>query len=231
MAVQVLSDNCTIDPSQIPGECLNTTPHMESITVSTNGIAKLLKDLNPHKAAGPDQIKLLVLQNFRDVIAPILQVIFQRSLNTGRVLKDWSTAYVYPLIKKGDTSLASNYRPISLTSILCKVLEHVVTTNIVSHMDKYNLLYDIKHGFRSKRSCETQLVTLIEDLMRNSIAGNQSDLVLLDFSKTFEKVSHQKLLLKLHRYGIRGPKLHRYMALEAPSLNGSRHFYLIGPRL
>ena len=72
-------------------------------------------------------------------------------------------------------------------------------------MDKYNLLYDLQHGFRSKRSCETQPVTLIEDLMRNSIAGNQTDLVLLDFSKAFEKVSHQELLLKLYRNGIRGP--------------------------
>ena len=68
MAVQDLSDSGTIDPSQIPGECLNTTPHMESITVSTKGIAKLLKDLNPHKAAGPDQIKPLVLQNLRDMM-------------------------------------------------------------------------------------------------------------------------------------------------------------------
>ena len=76
MAVQDLSDNGTIDPSQIPGECLDTTPHMESITISTNGIVKLLKDLNPHKAAGPDQIKLLVLQKLRDVIALILQVFF-----------------------------------------------------------------------------------------------------------------------------------------------------------
>ena len=121
--------------------------------------------------------------------------------------KDWSTAYACPLFKKGDTSIASNYRPISLTSILCKVLEHIVTTNVVSHMDQYNLLYDLQHGFRSKRSCETQLVTLMEDLMRNSLSGSQTDLVLLDFSKAFDKVNHQKLLLKLHRYGIRGPSL------------------------
>ncbi|MCG7878314.1 MAG: reverse transcriptase family protein, partial [Candidatus Thiodiazotropha endolucinida] len=160
-----------------------------------------------HKAAGPDQLKPLVLQRLRDVIAPILQVIFQKSLDTGRVPKDWTTAYVCPLFKKGDTSLASNYRPISLTSILCKVLEHIVTTNVVSHMDQHNLLYDLQHGFRTKRSCETQLVTLIEDLMRNSIAGSQTDLVLLDFSKAFDKVSHQKLLLKLHKYGIRGLSL------------------------
>ena len=87
------------------------------------------------------------------------------------------------------------------------MLEHIVTTNIVSHMDKYNLLYDLQHGFHSKRSCETQLVTLIEDLMRNCTAGSQNDLVLLDFSKAFDKLSHHKLLLKLHRYGIRGPTL------------------------
>ena len=111
------------------------------------------------------------------------------------------------LFKKGKYQPCFKYRPIPLTSILCKVLEHIVATNVVSHMDKHNLLYDLQHGFRSKQSCETQHVTLIEDLMWNCTAGSQTDLVLLDFSKTFDKVSHQKLLLKLHRYGIRGPTL------------------------
>ena len=108
-------DSVATDPLQVPGECLSTTAHMESITVSVNGIVKLLKDLNPHKAAGPDQLKPLVLQRLHDVIAPVLRVVFQRSLGTERVPKDWSTAFVCPLFKKGDTSLASNYRPFSLT--------------------------------------------------------------------------------------------------------------------
>ena len=61
------------------------------------------------------------------------------------------------------------------------MIEHIIATNVVSHMDKYNRLYDLQHGFRGKRSCETQHVTLIEDLMRNCTAGSQTDLVLLDF--------------------------------------------------
>ena len=180
-------DDGVIHPSQIPSETLSSVPQMINITVSLNGILKLLKDLNPHKAAGPYQLKLLDFQRLRDVIAPVMKVIYQKSLDSGRVPKDWNTAYVRPLLKRGDTSLASNYRPISLTSIYCKVLEHIVTTNVVAYMDQYNLLYDLQHEFRTKRICETQRVTLIEDLMRNSLACSQTYLFLLDFSKAFEK--------------------------------------------
>ena len=91
---------------------------------------------------------------------------------------------------------------------MCKVLEHIFASNLLTHLDSHKLLYDLQHGFRSKRSCETQLVVLMEDLSRNAIKGQHTDLILSDFSKAFDKVSQEKLLLKLHHCGVRGQVLH-----------------------
>ena len=147
----------------------------------------------------------------------MLVVIFQRCIEVGRVPKDRNGTNVCPLFKNGDKSTASNYRPISLTCILCKVLEHIVASNLVTHLDSRQLLYDLQHGFRSKISCETQLVMLVEDLSRNAIKGQQTDLILLDFREAFDKVSHDKLLLKLYHYDICGHVLHWINALLSNS--------------
>ena len=106
-------------------------------------------------------------------------------------------AQVCPLVKKGDKTEPSNYRPISLTCILCKAMEHIIASNISKHLNKYNALYELQHGFREKRSCETQLIQLVGDLGRQLTLGKQTDLVILDFSKAFDKVNHLKLLYKL----------------------------------
>ena len=111
------------------------------------------------------------------------------SLVTGKLPADWVKANVMPLFKKGGKSLAPNYRPISMTCILCKVLEHIINSNIAKHLDRQGLMYDLQHGFREWRSCKTQLAMLIEDPARNASLGKQADIVLLDFSKAFDKAS------------------------------------------
>ena len=180
---------------------------MDDIQISTQGIEKLLLNLKPHKAAGPDNIRPIVLKELHKEIAPILQKLFTVSLSSGRLPDIWKHANVAPVYKKGPRADPANYRPISLTSILCKTLEHIVASSIVKHFTKHDLFYELQHGFREKRSCQTQLVMLVEDLMRAANQKQQTDLILLDFSKAFDKVNHEKLILKLHNHGIRGNTL------------------------
>ena len=97
----------------------------------------------------------------------------------------------------------SNYMPISLTSIVCKTLEHVIHSSVISHFELNNILTDCQHGFRRRISCETQLILTIDDLARGLKDKHQIDAVLLDFSKAFDRVPHQRLLLKLKHYRVR----------------------------
>ena len=180
---------------------------MPQIQISVKGIEKLLKSLNPHKAAGPNQFKTVVLQTLHAELAPILQVIFQKSLDSGKLPYIWKEANVSPIFKKGDKSDPANYRPISLTCVLCKVLEHIVASNLTKHLTNSNILFELQHGIREKRSYKTQLVMLVDEISKNMQMGKQTDLILLDFSKVFDKVAHEKLISKLHFYGILGKTL------------------------
>ena len=111
---------------------------------------------------------------------------------------------VSPLYKsnKNDRSNAENYRPISLTSIVSKILEHILHSNIMDHLNKNKILRNVQHGFRNERSCETQLILTINDFAKALNQGEQIDSILLDFAKAFDKVSHSKLIYKLEHYGV-----------------------------
>lgn len=176
---------------------------MDSILVTSAGILKLLSNLDVHKSTGPDGIPSRLLKELASELAPILTVFFQASLNQGEIPADWKKANVVPIFKKGERCQAANYRPISLTSIMCKMLEHIICSSIMSHFDDLHILSDAQHGFRKKRSCESQLILALQDLAKGIDAREQHDVILLDFSKAFDKVPHKRLLHKLEYYGVR----------------------------
>ena len=192
------------DMSELPDLGPSTTPSVPPIKVNIKGIQKLLKDIKPHKATGPDNIPGRLLKETADELSPGLAHLFQISVDNGKIPLDWKAALVTPVFKKGNRSTPSNYRPISLTPIVCKVLEHVIHTSVISHLERNGILTDCQHGFRKRRSCETQLILTIDDLAKGLNDKQQIDTVLLDFSKAFDRVPHQRLLLKLNHYGVRG---------------------------
>ncbi|CAL4083944.1 unnamed protein product, partial [Meganyctiphanes norvegica] len=133
-----------------------------------------------------------------------LSMIFEESLQTGETPDDWRKANVTPIFKKGDRNDPANYRPVSLTSQVCKVLETVVRDNILNHLKENDLLSDKQHGFREGRSCLSNLLTTLEDWTSILDDGDCVDVAYLDFRKAFDLVSHKHLLLKLQKYGING---------------------------
>ena len=137
---------------------------------------------------------------------PFLKNISDQSLQTGKLPDDWVEANVAPVFKKGDRHSPANCRPKSLTCACAKLLEHIICKQIMSHFSENKILTPVQHGFRSKQSCESQLLITTDEFIQNFESKTQTDVVVLDFSKAFDVVPHQRLLHKLD-HGIRGTTL------------------------
>ena len=155
-----------------------------SLKINSKGIEKLLSEIQPHKACGPDEIPNIVLKNCSKQLAPGITALFQKSIDTGELPKDWTDANITPVFKKGDRHAAENYRPVSLASVLSKTLEHIVCHELHHHFERNSVLTNVNHGFRSGYSCETQLLITTDELAKNTENGMQTDVAILDFSNS-----------------------------------------------
>ena len=156
----------------------------------------ILSNCNPYKSPGPDCIHPYVLKATATEVSPMLTHIFQQFLDSGVIPTQWKHAYVSPVFKKGSKTDPKNYCPISLTSVVCKSMEHIIVSQIMKHLDKHNILTDSQFRFRAQHSCELQLFVTINDIAKAMHMDGklQVDTAILDFSKAFNKVAHSRIL-------------------------------------
>ncbi len=182
-------------------------PIINDVTVTPDMIKKRIEKLRPSSAAGPDNIGPQLLQELKDIVAAPLAEIFNSSLREGVVPEDWRQANVTPIFKKGARTDPGNYRPVSLTSVCCKLLEGVIKDNIMDHLNNNDLINNSQHGFVPRRSCATNLLEFFEIATKSVDDGDPFDIVFLDFAKAFDKVPLAPLLAKLEGLGVSGQLL------------------------
>ena len=195
----VFTNESESDPPSVGTEPKSS---ISPLLITINGVTKQLTLLKINKACGPENIPSWFLKEYAQEISPVLTDIYQDSINTGIVPLKWRNAYVYAVFKKGKKSDPANYRPISLTCITSKILEHIIHSHVMKHLQMNNILTDSQHGFKAKRSTEFICRST------NSLDKCKSvHAVVLDFAKAFDKVPHRRLLAKLQYYEIQGKLL------------------------
>ena len=167
-------------------------------------VVKKLHQLKPDKSPGIDQVHPYVLKECSEEMAVPLHKIFKKSLEEDRIPKDWKIARVSPIFKKGSKNQAGNYRPVSLTSVPCKIMESLLRDVILEHVTKNSLLSEDQHGFSKGKSCMSNLLITLEDVTESLDEGFGVDIIYLDYSKAFDTVPHKRLISKLEAYGITG---------------------------
>lgn len=178
---------------------------IDTIDFSPSVILKALKSYkHVSNARDPDGFTSAVVKKIMYSLVNPLCVLFKFVFSSGTIPVSWKTANVMPIFKKGISSCLSNYRPISLTSVFCKIYERVIKDQMLVYLLQHKLINHSQHGFLSRHSTCTQLLETINDwsiALRNHHAV---DAVYFDFAKAFDSVSHTKLLHKLAGYGITG---------------------------
>lgn len=182
----------------------NSDSILSNITVSQGEVLNEINKLKPQKSPGPDDMYAKIIKETKDELCQPLAILFNDSLSTGIVPVAWKTANVVPIFKKGNKSVASNYRPISLTSIVGKMLESILAGKIRDHLERFKLINETQHGFIQGRSCLTNLLSFFSEVYEAVDCDKAYDIIYLDFSKAFDRVPHERLVRKVQAHGIGG---------------------------
>lgn len=188
----------TSDDGKIPRiSVLDATPPISSLDINEAGVLSLLLGIDVKKSPGVDEIPNAFLRRYAEWCAKYLCIIFNKSLSRAEIPHDWKHAKIIPIPKSEDHSLLSSYRPISLLCTSSKLMEHIIFKHISVFIENNGLCDTRQHGFRRGMSTVTQLLETVHEIAATLDSQGQIDIIFLDFEKAFDRVSHQKLLLKL----------------------------------
>ena len=202
--LSVFSDptKTTIDKATFPSPLIEHPLTDDILEFTNTDIIEAIDDVKPNAASGPDEIPVILLKNCKEALAEPIHRIWSASLASGTVPSFYKTSYVFPLHKKDSKALPSNYRPISLTSHITKIYERVIRKKLVEYLEQNDLICNKQHGFRSGRSCLTQLLHHFDDVLESLTNNVEFDSIYLDYAKAFDKMDHKLLMKKLHLYEI-----------------------------
>ena len=201
---------CSVFTEEPDGDLPSFTSRTEKeveIFLTVEMVRKEVTSLDVNKAIGPDELHPRMLKELVDYITVPLFIIMKKTLINGCIPTDWKLANVSPIFKKGAKNLAENYRPISLTSIVCRLLEKIVKCQIMDHLTQEDLLSPSQHGFINRRSTVTQLLNYLDKSTEAIADGDVVDVIYFDFAKAFDTVPHRRLLMKIEGYGIKNEAL------------------------
>ena len=191
----------------IPSFRMRSQTKIEMIDIPVEAVEKGLKGLNTNKSSGPDELHPKLIFELAEILSEPLTILLNSSLRSGKIPNEWKSAIISAVFKKGPRNIAGNYRPISLTCVLCRIMESFLKDAIMTHLLENSLLSTRQHGFINGRSTVTQLLNYLECCAKKVANGEVVDVVYLDFQKAFDKVPHARLIKKLRSYGIEGKLL------------------------
>ena len=194
----------TTEDKNVPDKQMETVKTIGEVIITERLVKEKIKSLKENSAAGPDGISPKLLKSAAEELVKPLTIIFRESMRTSEIPEDWRKAKVTPIYKKGPKGEPGNYRPVSLTSIPCRMLESIIKDKLMGYLANNNLLSESQHGFLKGRSCATNLITFMDKLTKVVDSGKPADVFYLDFAKAFDKVPHQRLLKKMASKGIDG---------------------------